>query len=126
MDKSLILNDIKRHLNIRFDKEFAVFLEIKTTTLSMWYKRNTYDVELLFKKCDFLNPEWLLTGKGEMLKDMEEVQNVVNEPGENYGPDYKELYFNAKYTIEVQKELIESFRNELILIKELNTKSRAG
>lgn len=73
-----------------------------------------------------ISPEWLLTGKGEMLKNREEVQNVVNEPGESYGPDYKDLYFDAKYTIEVQKELIESFRNELILIKELNTKSRAG
>ncbi|MGR3791602.1 LexA family transcriptional regulator [Flavobacterium sp. TN-1] len=68
MDKLLILNSIKNHLNIRFDKEFAEFLGIKSTTLAMWYKRNTYDTELLFNKCDFLNAEWLLTGNGEMLK----------------------------------------------------------
>lgn len=69
MDKLLILNNIKEHLKIRFDKDFADFLGIKTTTLAMWYKRNSYDVELLFNKCEFLNPEWLLTGKGEMLKE---------------------------------------------------------
>ncbi len=69
MDKLLILNNIKKHLKIRFDKDFADFLGIKTTTLAMWYKRNSYDVELLFNKCEFLNPEWLLTGKGEMLKE---------------------------------------------------------
>lgn len=51
---------------------------------------------------------------------------VLNEPSETYGPDYKELYFDAKYTIEVQKELIESFKSQLFLIKELNTKSKAG
>ena len=67
--KLLILNNIKKHLKIRFDKDFADFLGIKTTTLAMWYKRNSYDVELLFNKCEFLNPEWLLTGKGEMLKE---------------------------------------------------------
>ncbi len=68
MDKSLILNKIKEYLNIRFDKDFANYLGIKTTTLAMWYSRNTYDVELLFKKCEFLNSEWLLTGEGSMLK----------------------------------------------------------
>lgn len=68
MDKVLILNKIKEHLNLRYDKDFADFLDIKTTTLSMWYKRNTYDIELLFKKCEFISAEWLLTGKGSMLK----------------------------------------------------------
>ena len=68
MDKLLILNKIKEHLSFRFDKDFADFLEIKTTTLAMWYKRNTFDIELLFNKCEFLSPEWLLTGSGEMLK----------------------------------------------------------
>ena len=68
MDKLLILNKIKDHLNLRYDKEFADFLGIKTTTLAMWYKRNTYDIELIFNKCEFLSAEWLLTGKGSMIK----------------------------------------------------------
>lgn len=91
MDKLLILNDIKKHLGIRFDKDFADFLGVKTTTLAMWYKRNSYDVELLFNKCEFLNPEWLLTGKGEMLRisakpypDAEKAVDVVEEDGEMY------------------------------------------
>lgn len=69
MDKSLILNKIKEHMNIRFDRVFAEFLGVKTTTLAMWHSRNTYDVELIFNKCEFLNPEWLLTGKEPMLKE---------------------------------------------------------
>lgn len=68
MDKLLILSKIKEHLDLRFDKEFAEFLGIKTTTLAMWYKRNTFDIELIFNKCEFLSSEWLLTGKGSMLK----------------------------------------------------------
>ena len=82
MDKSLILNKIKEHLNLRYDKEFADFLGIKTTTLAMWYKRNTYDIELIFKKCEFLSAEWLLTGQGSMLKS--ELVQVASEMEQVY------------------------------------------
>jgi phage repressor protein C with HTH and peptisase S24 domain len=81
IDKPLILNKIKSHLNIKYGKDFAEFLGIKESTLSMWYKRETYDIELLFKKCEFLNPEWLLTGKGSMLKEVSTVKAVASENG---------------------------------------------
>ncbi len=68
MNKSLILNAIKKEKNIKTNKDFANFLGIKATTLSMWYKRNSFDIELVFKKCEDINPEWLLTGEGSMLK----------------------------------------------------------
>jgi hypothetical protein len=88
MDKALILNNIKNYLNIRFDKDFADYLGIKTTTLAMWYKRNTYDVELLFNKCDFLSAEFLLTGAGLMLKNN---SRDFNEPFVNYTREEKKL-----------------------------------
>lgn len=68
MDKVLILKEIKKYLDIKKDTDFALFLGIKQTTLAMWYKRKTFDIELIFKKCEWLNAEWLLTGKGSMLK----------------------------------------------------------
>ena len=77
IDKSLILNEIKNHLDIKTNKGFAEFLEIKATTLSMWYKRNTFDIELIFNKCEYLNPEWLLTGKGNMLKTQSLRKSLV-------------------------------------------------
>lgn len=68
VDKRLILNSIRSHLGFKTNKQFAEFLGIKPTTLAMWFKRNTFDIELIFNKCESLNSEWLLTGKGEMLK----------------------------------------------------------
>ena len=68
IDKALILSKIKSHYNFEKDADFARFLEIKPQTLSSWYSRNTFDIELLYSKCVEINPEWLLTGKGEMLK----------------------------------------------------------
>jgi len=83
MEKTIILDKIKNHLNINTNKVFAEFLGIKPTTLSMWHKRNTFDIELIFKKCEFINANWLLTGKEPMLKNIDKT-NIVNEPSEIY------------------------------------------
>ncbi|WP_233901633.1 helix-turn-helix domain-containing protein, partial [Tenacibaculum piscium] len=83
IDKSLILNKIKKHKNFKTNKDFAEFLGVKTTTLSMWHKRNTMDIELLFNKCEYIDANWLLTGEGEMLKQEQPKQEVSNI-------DYKE------------------------------------
>lgn len=105
MDKLLVLNKIKEHLNFRYDKEFADFLGVKTTTLAMWYKRNTYDIELIFNKCDFLSAEWLLTGKGPMLKS--EVTPVISETDKAY----KEL-------AEARLDVIEGLRFRIASLEE--------
>ncbi|WP_163444446.1 helix-turn-helix domain-containing protein [Flavobacterium columnare] len=68
MDKLLILNKIKKYYNFQKDSQFADFLGIPPQNLSKWKTRNTYDAELIYTKCTEINPEWLLTGNGEMLK----------------------------------------------------------
>ncbi|MDY3337825.1 helix-turn-helix domain-containing protein [Riemerella anatipestifer] len=82
MDKSLILNKIKEYKKFSSDAEFARFLGIPAQNISKWKARNTYDTELLYTKCTELNPEWLLTGKGEMLKskqggEVEKSKNLI-------------------------------------------------
>ncbi|SHG85950.1 hypothetical protein SAMN05443549_107153 [Flavobacterium fluvii] len=59
------------------------------------------------------NPEWLLTGKGEMLKTQSENQNILNDPGEEYGPDYKELYLREKEIVDVLKNHIRNLELQL-------------
>ena len=84
-------------------------------------------LEIILENFPNLNIEWLLTGKGNMLKEEIIEVNVLKEPKEEYGLKYKEMYLNykemyldAKYTIEVQKKYIES------LEQQLNTKRKAG
>lgn len=79
MDKSLIINDIKKHYNFEKDSDFAKFLGISSQVLSNWKSRNTYDAEHIYTKCLEINPEWLLTGKGEMLKEPV-VSKVIGFP----------------------------------------------
>lgn len=68
MNKVLILNKIKQHYGHHKNVDFAVFLGISPQSLSNWYKRETFDIDVLFTKCVDINPEWLLTGNGPMLK----------------------------------------------------------
>lgn len=107
MDKLLILNSIQKHYGFEKDTHFAEFLGIAPQNLSKWKARCTFDAELIYTKCTQINSEWLLTGKGEMLK------SELVKPDLQDRIDYKELYFDAKYTIDVQKKYIQSLEVKL-------------
>ena len=82
IDKSLILNRIKTIKKFNTDVELANFLGINTSTLSNWYSRNSLDFDILFSKCEDLPIEWLLTGKGEMLRSGEPAARQPANEGE--------------------------------------------
>ena len=48
--------------------EFARILGISPQNLSNWYKRNTFDANLILRKFTNVCEDWLLTGEGEMLQ----------------------------------------------------------
>lgn len=68
MDKSLILNEIKKYKKFRTDKEFADYIGISPQGLSKWYERNFYDIDKLSTTFPEISAEWLLRGEGNMLK----------------------------------------------------------
>lgn len=78
VDKSIIINELKKYLNIKTDTKFAEFLGIKQNTISSWKLRNSLDYDLIISKCDNINANWLITGKGEMLIDKEKTTSTEN------------------------------------------------
>lgn len=68
MNKVLILNKIREHYGLSKNVDFANFLGITPQALSNWYKRETYDLDILFTKCEGFSSEWLISGNGPMLK----------------------------------------------------------
>ena len=81
MDKSLILNEIKKHFGYKKDADFARYLGISPQTLSSWYSRNTFDIELLYAKCRDVEAHYLLTGEGPMLRSDLPAAHPAKEPG---------------------------------------------
>lgn len=86
ISKGEMLDAIKTHLNMTKNADFARFLGISSQAVSNWYTRNTFDAELLYTKCDFINPAWLLTGKGSMLKDNLSGIKTIDEADSSFMP----------------------------------------
>ncbi|MFA6275135.1 MAG: helix-turn-helix domain-containing protein [Pedobacter sp.] len=68
IDKSLILSRIKFYYKFKSDAQLARFLGLGTNTLANWYTRNTINYDLIFTKCEELNPNWIITGEGRATK----------------------------------------------------------
>ena len=83
MDKTLILNRLKKAKKITSDTQFAKILGIKTSTLSSWKQRNSIDFEKIFANCEEISIDWLLTGEGNMLKN----SNNPPQKAINVAPD---------------------------------------
>lgn len=61
-----ILDRLKEGLSIASDKELCKILEVSKATISNWRKRNSIDLDRVFSKCEHLNFDWLITGRGNM------------------------------------------------------------
>ena len=47
---------------------FGRLIGLQPSSITNWIRRDTLDFELIYSKCANLDPHWLLTGEGEMLK----------------------------------------------------------
>lgn len=68
---------------------FANILGIKPQTINSWITRNTFDAELIYSKCVNVSADWLMTGRGEMLRKNGIPTDLVKtnpQKGENYIP----------------------------------------
>lgn len=68
MDKKEMLEAVINHFANGNKSQMARILDITPQAVSTWLSRNTFDQELIYAKCENINPAWLLTGRGSMLK----------------------------------------------------------
>jgi len=67
--KQGILNRLKEAYNIQKDTDLANLLGISKSTLSNWVSRDSIDFDKVFSLCEHIDINWLLTGRGSMLKE---------------------------------------------------------
>ena len=100
MDKSLILKELIEHYSEGKNADFAKKLGVKPQTISSWMARNTFDIELIYAKCENLDANWLLTGEGSMYRS---PGNMDEAPQ----PDHDEIVRLLREKIDDQQKIID-------------------
>lgn len=129
MDKTLILNRLKKINNFSTDIDLANFLGISKSTLSNWYKRNSIDYDLVFSKCEQrVNRDWLLTGRGNMFNeqssDIYTTQIMFDNTFHEHvklNKEERELFLESielhKKINNLLEEKVKELESEIILLK---------
>lgn len=95
MGKKERLLELIEHFSGGNKSEFGRLIGVSPQAISTWLNRNTFDVDTIYSKCVNLSPEWLLTGKGEMLKnnDTEGAAPLVVSYDPRVGQPYYDVDF---------------------------------
>lgn len=80
MDKKNMLHELISHYDNGNKSQFSKRLGVTAQAISTWLNRSTFDNELIFSKCEYLNAEWLLTGKGDMIKRETPDIHILHQP----------------------------------------------
>ena len=85
--KDMILAMIEHYSNGN-KAQFASRLGITPQGLSTWIKRESFDLELIFSKCEGLSAQWLLTGEGDMFENNHQTKSKgISDPSDISSPE---------------------------------------
>ena len=76
LDKPLVLDRIKEYYKLKGNAELARFLGVAPNTITNWYGRKTFDIDVIYTKCVDIDMNWLLTGEGNMLRTESKEENI--------------------------------------------------
>lgn len=79
MNKSYMLECMINYYSGGNQANFAAMLGIPAQNISAWLKRNTFNAELIYSKCKEISPDWLLSGEGEMLRELHNVDTLSSD-----------------------------------------------
>lgn len=117
-------------------RQFSIKVDFAYTTLNSYlrFERESIDAELLYKILDSfqsINAEWLLTGRGEMLKTSENA-SIVQENETEYIAETHKIYSSSEYRKQITKlieqhdSLIEIIKTQTELLKNKLTSNNQG
>ena len=77
MDKSSMVECLVNYYSDGNQAQFAAKLGVPAQNVSAWIKRNTFNAELIYSRCEGVSADWLLSGEGEMLRGLHDVDNKL-------------------------------------------------
>ena len=63
IDKSRIMERIKKQYGFKTNMQLAAFLGVSPQTISGWIKRNSIDYDLVFSKCRDMSVDFMVWGR---------------------------------------------------------------
>lgn len=91
-----IIERLKIGMELSSDNALADTLGVSKTTLSNWKSRNSLDFPLVFSLCEHISLDWLLTGKGKMLKSNAQEDEEA-APKISYNPQVGQPYYDVDF-----------------------------
>lgn len=83
--KRMILNQIMEYYHFGSQTQLANRLGLSTQNMSSWFCRGSFNAELIATCFPDLSGDWLLTGKGSMLKKNRDTAQPMNIVGNEIG-----------------------------------------
>ncbi|MFL0096007.1 helix-turn-helix domain-containing protein [Tenacibaculum maritimum] len=112
ISKSEILDNIKSIYGFKTDVQLGKKLGIKTQTISTWRTRDTFDIELIYLKCELIDGNYLLSGKGQILRSKNKqinvnvILNYIKENSEDLETNVNWNNFIENIELKAQKKLL--------------------
>lgn len=106
MEKKDRLLKLIEHYSDGNKSEFARMIGVSPQAVNTWISRNTFDIDIVYAKCVNISPEWLLTGKGPMLKPTIQEPQVTTQPSTPTAKDRLPEAFRCLDPLHATQELI--------------------
>lgn len=105
LDKPLVLDRIKEYYKLKGNAELARFLGVAPNTITNWYGRKTFDIDVIYTKCVDMDMNWLLTGEGNMLSSESEKEEKLPSVNQTYeGAPYFNVDFIGGFDVIVNDQ----------------------
>lgn len=93
-------------------RQFAKLVGTSPQNINTWMARDTFDSDLILTKCEHINADWLMTGRGDMLRD-NTSEPAVETKSEEAPDDYKKIVNDLLAVINIQATQFNQLSNDL-------------
>ena len=107
LDKPSVLDRIKSFYGLKGNADLARFLGVAPNTITNWYGRKTFDIDIIYTKCVDVNINWLLTGEGNMHRaELEKEEKLPSVNQTNEGAPYFNVDFIGGFDLIVNNQTV--------------------